>query len=127
MSRVTEAEVRAIMLDIDPNLTDLSPFITAANLLVTQVCTDSSLSDALLKEIERWLSAHYVCMADPRLMSEGIQSAKDVYESKVDLGLDVSRYGQQAKRLDTSGALARLDKQKRPVTFYVLDPVGDSE
>src|SRR3990167_11412597 len=56
MARVTSIEVKEI---ISTDIADLTAYITAANLLVTEVL-GGLLSDALLKEIERWLSAHLI-------------------------------------------------------------------
>lgn len=111
MARVTADEVKEI-IDVDSSITNLTPFITAANLLVNAECTDSSLSDELLKEIERWLSAHFIAIRDTRSASEGAGSVRISYQYKLGLNLNVTLYGQQCLLLDTSGALARLNKGK---------------
>lgn len=115
-NRVTEEEVKAI-IDVDTAITDISPFMTAANLLVTNVCTSTSLSDDLLKEIERWLAAHFIAIRDVRSDSEGVGNVKIKYQYKVDLNLAQTQYGQQAMMLDISGALIRLNKGKRNTAF----------
>lgn len=110
-TRVTAEEVEAI-IEIDSGLV-ITPFITAANLLVTKVCTDASLSDELLKEIERWVSAHLVAIRqkDANLTMARVGPAAEGYLGKVDLHLDATLWGQQAQMLDTSGALATLSKK----------------
>lgn len=108
--RVTQAEVLAI---IDTDTADISAFITAANLLVTAKLADEDLGDDLLKEIERWLSAHFVCALDPRSKAEKIGDASVTYENaSTGEGLKSTRYGQQVLLLDTSGTLAQLGKKK---------------
>ena len=112
MSRVSVAEVKQI-IDIDDNIidADLQVFIEDASDLVTEVCTSSILTAARLKTIERWLSAHFIAISDMRASDEKAGPVSQGFQYKVDIGLDVTMYGQQAKRLDISGALARLDNK----------------
>lgn len=118
MARVTSAEVQKIV-DVEDDA-DLEPYIAVANELVTEVCEAATKSDGAgglipfygasrLKEIERWLSAHFYCVFDPRAQRERVAVITFEAQSKVDLCLDVTHYGQQAKLLDTNGGLARLD------------------
>jgi len=107
--RVTAAEVREI-IDLDATMT-LTPFIAIANQLVTELCTGSSYMDARLKEIERWLSAHFCAIDDMRPADEAIGSVNMRYQFKVDLNLAVTVYGQQAMLIDTDGNLAALNKK----------------
>jgi hypothetical protein len=103
-ARVNGAEVLEIF-DSSIAEADLDPFITAANLLVNEKLISVGHSAELLKEIERWISAHFASMRD-QLASE--DSANDIkYEYRGD-GLKLSRYGQQAILLDTSGTLAEM-------------------
>lgn len=108
MSRTTAALVRGI---IDaPTTDDLDPFIAIANELVTEKCADvESYGTARLELIERWLSAHFYTVYSPRTTQEKAGSVGETYQSKVDLGLNSSHYGQTAMRLDTNGGLAALD------------------
>lgn len=108
--RVTATEVREI-IEIDPDL-DIDSFILAANLMVTAICTDSSLLDTQLKEIERWLSAHLIAIREPRAMSRKAGPFSESYATKLALGLKVTRYGQQALIMDTSGALEAASEHR---------------
>lgn len=87
---------------------DLTPFIEVANGLVTEFCA-GKYDDGWLEQIERWLSAHFYRILAPSRLQENAGSVGQQIESKVDLGLDVTRYGQQAKILDWQGGLARLN------------------
>jgi len=109
MARVTADEVRAI-IDVSTEVTDLTPFITAAGLLVDKVDEKAILTDAQLKEVERWLAAHYVALRDPRRASEKAGSVGESYQYKLGLGLEVTTYGQQAIMLDTTGTLFQINK-----------------
>ena len=121
--RVTAAEVEQI-IDLESATTDamIEACVLAANLTVTAVCVDSALTDEQLKEIERWLSAHLIAHRDARLASEKIGDGADKYQHKIDLGLDNTMWGQTAQALDTSGALAKLKKGRKPATMQTLDP-----
>lgn len=101
--RVIDADVLAIL---DTDIDDLSPFITAANVLVEKLLASSGLAEAQLTEIERWLSAHFACMYDNRENEVWTDKSRAVFEGKTDMGLDYTRYGQMAKLLDTTGTLA---------------------
>ena len=86
--------------------------LTTVTLLVTKHLVGEGLSDALLKEIERWLSAHFIAVRDPRRKSEKLGDASEAYFGNADMGLDFTPYGQQVKVLDSTGILAGLGKQK---------------
>lgn len=118
MPRTTAPQVKGI-IETDATIivvdADLDPFIEVANELVTEKCTgdagpDPAYTATRLELIERWLAAHFYAIRDPRTTNEKAGPVGAAYESKVDLGLDLTRYGQQAKILDTNGGLATLDQ-----------------
>lgn len=111
MARVTDADVKEIL----DTMIDTTPFITAANLLVTDKLGSSDLSTSMLKEIERWLAAHFVCARDPRARTESIGAATKTYEGQAGLRLSSTRYGQNVMLLDTTNTLASLGKQSAMV------------
>jgi len=102
MPRVIDADVQEIL---ETNL-DCTPFILAANILVNKVLGASGLDEAHLKEIERWLAAHFTCMMDPHEREAQADTARSQFEGAWGLGLDHTRYGQQVKILDTTGLLS---------------------
>jgi len=110
-TRATEAEVKAI-IDTDRTVEQVTPFLKVANLLVTDMLTDQEYSDSLLKEIERWLAAHFVAIRDPRTVREKIGEAEDTYQGKFGEGLSGTSYGQQVMLLDYKGVLAEITAAK---------------
>lgn len=111
MARTTAAAVRKIAkvkrsLSTDE---DLAPFIEAAGAVIDSVCLESDYDDTRLELIERWLSAHFYHVFDPRRNQERADVVSAFYEGKSGMGFDFTRYGQMAKRLDTAGNLAKLD------------------
>ena len=107
MARVTVDEVKEI---VQTNLgnTSVQAFIKAGDLLVTNTLAGEGLSTTTLKEITRWLSAHFISIRDQHPETIKIGEAEMRYRGKVELGLDATMFGQQAKVLDTSGKLAKV-------------------
>ena len=112
MARTTSEEV-ALIIEVDESVS-LTPFIEAANALVTEKCSTVTTYDAdRLELIERWLAAHFYAIRDARPTHERAGSVGASYQSKVDLGFDVTHYGQMAMRLDTAGGLAALNMEAK--------------
>ena len=112
MARTTATAV-ALIIEVDEDI-DLSPFIEAANALVTEKCaTVESYTDERLELIERWLSAFFYAIRDMRRTQETVRGITETFQHREDLGFDVNHYGQVAMRLDTNGGLAALNKQSK--------------
>jgi len=116
MARTTVDNVEAI-IDIDSGIS-LTPFIEAANALVTQCCSTATDADGdlvytatNLELIERWLSAHFYHIRDPKAKVEKAGSVSAEYRTAVKIGFDNTHYGQMAMRLDWNGGLAALNDQ----------------
>jgi len=127
MARTNATNIKAI-IEVDTTIiaadSDLDPFISTANELVTEICTGTNAPDPVysatrLELIERWLAAHFYAIRDPRAKSEKAGSVGVSYRGKTDLNLSLTHYGQQAMMIDTNGGLARLDKGKG-ITASVL-------
>ncbi|HDS00521.1 MAG TPA: DUF4054 domain-containing protein [candidate division Zixibacteria bacterium] len=110
--RIQENEVLEIM-DTALTQAQITPFLQAANLVVTDKLTGEYRTD-LLAEIERWLAAHLAAMLDPQTSREKLGDADATYEGKTGMGLDFTRYGQQVKVLEYKGILAELGQSKGP-------------
>lgn len=120
--RVTDNEVKKIL-----NTTiETTPFIATASLIVDETLADQGLSDARLKQIELYLSAHLACTMDPRLTNESVGDASNTYQtaSAGGKGLDATSYGQHVKMLDTTGLLDTLEKPK--ASLYTIKTSVDS-
>lgn len=103
MAYTSEAEVRKI-IDISDDVTDLTPFITAASAMVTAHCTNIGESDAAI--VETWLAAHLITIRDNRVSSEGVEGASESFQFKLNDGLACSMYGQTAMQVDPTGGLS---------------------
>jgi len=126
-NRVTQADVVEIC-PLKRTGDVLTPFITVANSIVTAVCINevSDYPESQLFEIERWLSAHFYCIMRNQRKFESVGKVQQSLDSKVDLLLDQTRYGQSAKLVDYAGNLAALDntlkdiKTKLPAGVYKI-------
>ena len=103
--------------DFDQVTDEFQSFIDLANELVDELCAGNSVVTGLphpstrLDKIATWLAAHFIKILDPQLVREEVSTLRSVYQQEVKLGLDQTRYGQQAKFMDTTGGLASWDKQ----------------
>ena len=126
--RTTDSLVGGI-IKVDSDI-PLTPFIAAANSIVTQCCTelDTDYSDDDLQQIETWLAAHFYTVRDGRVIEERAGTVSEKKQSKVDLGFSTSHYGQMAMRLDYYGGLARLDaKMKKGLRSPSVTWLGKTE
>ena len=111
--RTTSTAVQKIIeLDssIIVDLADLDPFIEVASAIIDDVCVPLGYDATRLELIERWLSAHFYAIRDQRKQQEVAGSVSETFQTKVDLYLNVTIYGQQAQMIDTKGGLLRLNK-----------------
>lgn len=116
MAQRTDEELVGAIIEVDDG-DDLAPFIADASLIVDdlEAAADPALSGAKLARIETWLAAHFYAIKRPRLSGSRVDVIDDRYDPlKVDLGLDLTKYGQQAKLIDTSGYLAALNATTTP-------------
>lgn len=110
--RTNATDVLAIM-DTDLSEREVSPFITPANLIVTSKLSSSGLSDELLTEIEKWLSAHLASCLSRSVGKEKIADMEITYDGfKPGQGLESTIYGSQVLLLDTTGTLGDLGKKR---------------
>lgn len=119
MARTTSAAVKLVLQDDydSANEPSLVPFLDTATAMVDRVATCATrkswtLSAAELELIERWLAAHFYCQGDPSYVSRSTAGASGNFTGQFGMGLDGTRYGQQAQAIDTSGCLAALAKRR---------------
>ena len=122
VARVIAAEVKEI---IDTNKSDQvvdDNFIATATFVVDDALLNSSFNDDKLKQIELYLAAHFVCIAEEKggiildKYGDATQEMQEIYSA----GIMSTRFGQQALMLDTSGILAARGTNKLRAEFRVL-------
>lgn len=107
------------IMDTDLDNDQISAAINTAHELIDSQLTNKNIPTGLLTQIEVWLSAHFAAMNDPRVRSENVAGVSSTYEGTSGMGLQGSRYGQQAIALDYTGTLKNLGNLKR-ATFNVF-------
>lgn len=123
MSRVSETEVKELI----PTTETITAQINAANVLVTEkLGSNGTITTDHLKEIERWIAAHFVaCSIERQATEEKVGATSIKYAGNADRdvkGLNLTSFGQQAIMLDTTGTLASLGKRKsRMDTIRAID------
>lgn len=112
-ARVTAEQVRDL---ISTTLTDarVNAMINTAHLVVEQRLSGKGVEASVLKQIELWLSAHFVSLADPRKKQVKIDEVTVTYatpDSSLE-GLRSTTFGQQALALDPTNSLASTALKK---------------
>lgn len=137
MALITVDDLKAI-LEVPGDVDDssLESFIADAHIIVSEDLAGKGLSDARLATIEKYVAAHLSLLLTERggLISSRAGTSQDNYLALSPMGnsniggLQLTRYGQQAIALDSSGTLLRLSKQSLPAQFRViseLDPAAN--
>jgi len=115
MARVTATEVKVIITTalLDPAI---ESYIEIANSMVTDTVT-CGLAASVLKEIERWLTAHLISITQERVgIKERLGEAEITYAGKFGEGLKGTSYGQMVLQLDTCGSFAKLGTKTITIT-----------
>ncbi len=117
MARTTDSEVRDVLKD--KSCDSLTPFITAANVLVDKLAASdcgADLSDDQLTQTETWLAAHFTAVSDPKFAKESEQFEN--YRVKFSrgnsgsqIGVLSTQFGAMANTL-SCGCLQELDKRR---------------
>jgi len=118
MALVTDTEVKAV---VDTNR-DTTPFIATADLIITEDFAGTTLTSARLKQIELYLAAHFVTLTEERgnLKKHKKGDSEEEYDMIKGSGLSLTRYGQQALSLDSTGVLASLSKPTQKAEFRII-------
>lgn len=121
MARVTASEVKEIMPDLSMEDTQVLPFINAANVVINKVFADDvAVGTDLLKEIERWFTAHMIASTPfyRQAFRERVGEADIIYTGEFKQDLSSTPYGQMVKTLDTTGKMANMGK--RGITTFTI-------
>jgi len=125
-NRVDADDVHEIVcLDSDVNL---SLFIRTAHMLTNRIPADADcINDELLCFIELYLAAHFAVASNcnPMLVSEKAGDTEEKYMFKPGQNLAATTYGQQAKVLDCTGTLDKLDSDKPLKSTFKVFPLKD--
>jgi hypothetical protein len=117
-ARVTAAEVKAIMDGCTTADAVVTTMIGAATELIDEVfLNDTDVNTTLLKEIERWFTAHMIASTVFRTTSEEkVGDAEVKYTGKWGSKLESTPYGQMVITLDFTGKMAKMGKMGASIT-----------
>jgi hypothetical protein len=104
---ITDADLRKICIELE-DYEDVSTdiFISSAHTIVYEELLNAGYGTERLTLIELYLAAHFAALTYPVTASEGIGGkVNESFQYKVGLGLNFTKYGQQALLL-SGGLLA---------------------
>lgn len=118
MALVTDAEVKVVI----PTTRDTTSFIETADLIVSENLADKGLSSNRLKQIELYLAAHFVALVEEsgNIIKARIGEATEEYNNKTGMSFEMTRYGQQAIALDTTGTLKAASRVGQNAQFRIV-------
>lgn len=124
-ARVNATEVKEL---INTSLSDVivTSSIDMASRYIDTVLVGEGVDALRLADIELWLSAHFIAMRDQdegMTVEQEAGDAKAKYSGQYGMSLNLTRYGQMAIFLDTSGKLAAASKASPKARFTVVAPV----
>jgi hypothetical protein len=113
MARTTTAKVQAILEETIAETT-IDAFIAGATLLLDEVFEDETeITEDLIAEIERWLTAHMITSTISRMAKKaGAGGASIEYTGQWGKNLESTPYGQQTLALDPTGKLMAATAKK---------------
>lgn len=117
--RVNSSEVREVFTELDTRVVIVT-CIKAAHLLIERVLvTPERLTDEeTLKELERYLAAHFAWQGNPGFSSQsGTGVSGSAHRAPPGKGLDASPFGTIIGALDHTGLLAQELAAQQPVIF----------
>jgi hypothetical protein len=118
MIRTDAVAVEAVLKggnDYSPRRPDLTPYITAASMLIDDVATYAQLNQIALATdrltvMETWVAAHAYVTSDPNYQEKKTGESRGKYVGVTGMFLEGTRYGQMAIMLDPTGTLKAISK-----------------
>ena len=122
-NRVTALEVKEILNDSTVSDAVVDTYIIGANALITKIFeNDGVITTVMLKELERWLTAHLIVSTIDRMAKqEKLGAAEVLYsEAVVYFGvgskmLSTTPYGRNVLILDFTGKMGKAGAQNATV------------
>lgn len=100
------------------NSPDLSPYMSVASSLVDQMVSCATRKGLTISSddqtlLQTWLAAHAYQMADPGYQSRSTLSASGQFQGQFGMRFEMTRFGQMALTLDTTGCLENIGKRQK--------------
>jgi predicted DNA-binding transcriptional regulator AlpA len=125
--RTTNILVKEILETTGLTDPEIDAFITRANLIVDQKLLGEGIVDAVLTEIETWITAHLIAITKERqAKQEKIGDVSATYAASPKGFFESTTYGQTALLLDTSGKLQAAALKKAYIKAIPQVPTGET-
>jgi len=122
----TDIDSVKVVIDTALEDSDITAFIGMANTIVTARLGDSDLTDAILKDIETWLTAHLISVSRERFTTqEEIGDAKVTFAGKFGEEMHSTSYGQMVIMLDSTGSFEEKQLKKKPIVIRSIKSMLD--
>jgi hypothetical protein len=123
--RITADEVKEIMDGLTATDPIIETFIVAASAVIDSVFAgDTTIGTTLLKELERWLTAHFIASTIFRQTAkEKLGEADVTYVGKWGEQLASTSYGQTVKLMDLTGKMSQIGKSA--ASLYAVTSFDD--
>lgn len=137
MARTTAAAVKDVLRlgsqggDYDDaNNPSLDPYIDSASLMIDRVAAcgvkrGTPYTTAELEMLERYVAAHRYCMSDVTYSNKSTDRQSTTFTGQTAMGLDATRYGQDAMLLDAIGCLINLHKGRKASGGWIGKTVSE--
>lgn len=100
---------------------DITAMIDFANKWLNVINWKVTLTEAELKDIETWLTAHFISVSKEKAtVKEKVGEASVEYVNEFAMNLASTLYGQTALLLDTSGTLSSLSRGKMQASIRAV-------
>lgn len=117
--RVDTDDIKEIMTIVTLTDDEIDRFIATANLIIEKNLNTGAYdyTTAELDDIERYLSAHFCALKEPRTVAEKVDVLSVTFQGKTGMALNATHYGQTAQMLDRHGVLQSIGaKQLATIT-----------
>ncbi len=122
MARALNSDLDVLMDVVEAQ--DWTPFITTANLIVSEELSGLGHSSDRLTQIEIYLAAHFATLSKNGggIVRETIGQSATTYRTPSEklLGFNATVFGQQALALESTGKLLNIGTGTLKAEFYVV-------
>jgi hypothetical protein len=124
----TDIDALKVLVHTEKDDEDLEVFVTSANVMVEENLLNAGLSSAMLTQIELYLAAHFLTLAEEMggIVRDTYGDAASSFANVYGPGLKATRWGQQAIAFDVSGTLQALTTQKPRAQIRLESHVDDA-
>jgi hypothetical protein len=108
-------------MDVKVDDVNVSAFIQYSTALTDRYLTSANLEPNLMKEIQRWMTAHLIASTiDRQAIMEKAGPAEQEFSDIFDEGFKSTTYGQMAISLDPTGILSDISDDDQSIVIKAV-------